>query len=63
MFVTVFCFAVIMIHVSLGSVAAWDSTAMNNSSESNPATTDSLIKKLSYNSKKSPFTWRGSFDE
>ena len=63
MFVTVFCFAVIMIHVSLGSVAAWDSTAMNNSSEPNPATTDSLIKKLSYNSKKSTFTWRGSFDE
>ena len=36
---------------------------MNNSSEPNPATTDSLIKKLSYNSKKSTFTWRGSFDE
>ena len=43
--------------------AALDSTAMNNSSEPNPATTDSLIKKLSYNSKKSTFTWRGSFDE
>ena len=36
---------------------------MNNSSEPNPATTDYLIKKLRYNSKKSTFTWRGSFDE
>ena len=36
---------------------------MNNSSERNPAITDSLIKKLSYNSKKSTFTWRSSFDE
>ena len=36
---------------------------MNNSSEPNQASTDSLIKKLSYNSKRSTFTWRGSFDE
>ena len=36
---------------------------MNNSSEPNPATTDYLIKKLRYSSKKSTFTWRGSFDE
>ena len=44
-------------------MAALDSTAMNNSSEPNPATTDFLIKKLSYNPKKSTFTWQGSFDE
>ena len=48
--------------VSTGD-AALDSTAMNNSSEPNPATTGSLIKKLGYNSKKSTFTWRSSFDE
>ena len=36
---------------------------MINSSERNPAITDSLIKKLSYNSKKSTFTWRSSFVE
>jgi len=36
---------------------------MNNSSEPNPATTDYLIKKVTYNSKKSTFTRRGSFDE